>query len=300
MKRIISLILILISLALPLSACSDEESAIYSFAEDIYDAVKPEIEKEHDELVDIMKDHIQHPYYSSLFVKYERFMNHINKHKDCYISKESFCEFLLLGKWEDSNGKYIELRRELTDYYNTGNRYREFLSTNLSTSKSYGNEYTFYFDITNDNKLIVGYQNNETEQKIENFRVSFYSDHILLFSFIENKTYTLMRDSKETGIVKGTAKRAYDWISSYIRHISSTDINLSTFKVEWCYVDGETLYCSLSWKNGNGTLIQEKYKFYNENEQLMYQATTYSYYSNIDIYELNRMLQDYIIKLSAS
>lgn len=36
MKRIISLILILISLALPLSACSDAKSAIYSVAEDIF------------------------------------------------------------------------------------------------------------------------------------------------------------------------------------------------------------------------------------------------------------------------
>ena len=304
MKRILSLILLLITLSLPLAACSKADmyefnKAVYDVGEDIYDMVKPEIEKEHDEWVSFMEHQCLYPSYSSLFAKHDQFMSHVAMH-DCSHSKENYYYLLLLGTWKDSNGKYIRLSYKYTNYDNTYGEHR--FSTNLSTSQTYNNDYYFYFESTynNGNKLIIGYQNKETDQKIENFRVSFYSDHILLYSFIENKTYTLMRDPDNNGMVKGYAKRAYDWISSFVSYIHSADNGVSNFEAEWCYVTDESVYCSLSWRDGEGTLVKGKYRFYKENGSLMYETTTYTYDSNINITELNNKLLNYLSSLKAS
>jgi hypothetical protein len=298
MKRILSLILLLITLSLPLAGCSASKvtkinKVVYDVGEDIYDKVKRPILKEHDELYDFLKYQRNSPSYSLLFAKHDQLIKHVSNHDDCSFYLQDYYLLLLLGTWKDDNGKYIRLYRNYTDYDNT--QFQVHFNTNLSTSNTSGNQYFFYFDATHNQKMIIGYQNKKTEQKIENFRVSFYSDHILLYSFIENKTYTLIKDTNDTGMEKGNSKRAYNWISSFVTHISSTDANLLTFKVEWCYVTDISIYCSLSWEDGNGTLVQKKYRFYAEGETLMYETTSYSYDSNINVRELNDMLQYYIV-----
>ena len=175
-----------------------------------------------------------------------------------------------------------------TDYENT--KGSPWLYTNLTTSKIDGNTYYYYEEIR-DNNLIIGYQDKITEDKTDNFVITFNENSITLLNTNNNQTYTLDLTTK-SGIVKGNAKTAYIHIA---KHIFNYYVP-SSVKVTQCYVDydAKVVYATIQAPNKLGGIVSTEYKLYEFGGKYYMDEYSHNYSTNIDLDELNQRLQKYV------
>ena len=285
MKKIICLILLSITLTLSLGGC-----------------FTPDIEEEHNNIKNKINRINEFYGYESVYSYYIDYISHIKSHNQCSLPNSTYekdlYKFLLFGKWEDDSDNFIMLFRESTNYNDT--HYKTYLKHNLKTSQISGNEYHFYLD-TKSNKLVIGYENQANGQKVENFLISFHSDHIILVSYIDNKTYTMFRDNTYQPYIEYNAKFAYDAITTILgqKFFDSQDeeFDASTFTVKECYSNNVEDYVDIiaSWTSKSGEDKEIKIKITQKNvDNYTVKYITTKIETNINVSELNDMIEEYL------
>ena len=196
---------------------------------------------------------------------------------------------MLYGEWKDSNENYIHYTYIYEDYNNTtGNTW---YGTNLPTSKISGNTY-YYYTSVNNNNLIIGYEDKITEEKTDNFIITFNENNILLENKNNNATYTLTLNSNYSKIQKDNAKTAYIYIA---KHIFDYKVP-SSVKVTQCYVDynEKVVYATTQATNSYGGIVSKEYKLYKIGNNYYMDEYSHNYSTNVNLTELNNKLQSYV------
>ena len=210
---------------------------------------------------------------------------------NCDLSIEQLFEKLLCGEWKDENGNFISFTYIYSNYDNTVGQ--AWYSTNLQTSKISGNTYYYYTELQG-NKMVIGYQDRITEEKTENFVITFQTSAISVFSKVEDKTYELSLNTSYDKVQRGNAKLAYIYLAKNVFSFK----NPSSVQVTSCYVDYETkiIYVTIQAQNSYGAANNEEYKLYESGGS--YYITEYSHdyehTTNIDLEELNQKLQAFV------
>lgn len=243
---------------------------------------------EHSKLQDqIFNTSIETPY-AKLYSLYQSVLAH-QAECDKEFNMKTLLTSMLYGQWIDEEGNYINYRYCYTDYNNTNGR--TWYSTNLKTSKISGNTYYFYTDIV-DSKLIIGYQDQITEEETDNFIITFDQNSISVLNKNDNKTYTLNMNPNYHKVQKGNAKTAYIYIAKKILSFKAPN----SVKVTQCYVDyeTETVYATIMAANSFGGNTATEYKLYESLGQYYITDYSHNYSTNIDLDELNQKLQNYV------
>ena len=257
-------------------------------------------EKIHKDLADRMTSANQESSYKELYTLYQEVLNH-QKENSCdiknvyfestipYWEKYNLMSAMLYGEWKNANGDYITYTYVYTDYDNTTGS--AWYGTNLPTSKIDGNTYYYYKEVK-DNKLVIGYQDKITEDKTDNFVITFNTNSITVESKIENKTYTLELNENYDKTQKGNAKTAYVYIA---KHIFDYKVP-SSVKVTQCYVDYDEriVYATIQASNSFGGTNTDEYKLYMIGNSYYMDEYSHNYSTNIDLTELNQKLQSYV------
>ena len=226
--------------------------------------------------------------YADLYALYQSILAH-QAECDKEFSMKSLLESMLYGQWIDEEGNYVWYRYCYTDYNNTNGS--TWYGTNLETSKISGNTYYYYTDVA-DNNLIIGYQDQITEEKTDNFIITFDQNSIAVLNKNDNKTYTLNMDPDYHKVQKDNAKTAYIYIAKKILSFKAPN----SVKVTQCYVDYETktVYATIMAANSYGGNTATEYKLYESLGQYYMTDYSHSYSTNIDLDELNQKLQNYV------
>ena len=227
--------------------------------------------------------------YSDIYSVYEKAVNHREEYK-CGLDIDNLLLNMLYGRWEDSNGNYISYIFYYQNYDNTeGNTW---YGTNLKTSKTFGNTY-YYFTETKKEKLIIGYQDKLTDEKTENFIITFKENSILVESYVDNEFYE-MNLCDNNKIVKGNAKMAYVYIGKKIFSFKAPN----SVQITKCHVDAveEIVYFTAQASNSFGGSIETEYKIYKIGDYYFIEEYANRYSTNVDLDELNRKLQEYVAK----
>lgn len=229
--------------------------------------------------------------YQELYAIYTEILSH---KKDCTSSIDSsytayLLENMLYGKWQDSNGNYIRFSYEYSNYNNTAGS--TWYYTNLPSSKISGNNYYYYTKVENNN-LIIGYEDTLTEERTNNFIITFGESEITVLNENNNKTYVLSLDKDYDKVQKGNARLAYIYIAKRIFDFKNPD----SIKITCCCVNYETkkVYATIQATNSYGGTINTDYVFYESNGKYYFEKYSHDYSSNIDLSELNQKLQEYI------
>ena len=196
---------------------------------------------------------------------------------------------MLYGEWEDAEGNYITYTFIYEDYYNTDGS--TWYGTNLPNSKKTGNTYYYYIE-TKNNALVIGYQDKITEDKTDNFVISFEENGISVQNKIDGKTYALSLNANYDKVQKGNAKLAYVCIAKQVFNFK----NPSSVKITQCYVNysSKIVYATIQATNSYGGTVTEQYALYESDGQYNIVKYSNSYSSNIDLKELNNKLQQYV------
>ena len=260
----------------------------------------PTNKKIHQDFADRMTDASHESSYNELYTLYQEVLNH-QKENSCdiknvyfeseipYWEKYKLMNAMLYGEWKNANGDYINYTYIYNNYDNTYGS--TWYGTNLPTSKISGNTYYYYTEVK-DNKLVIGYQDKITEDKTDNFVISFNTKSITVESKIENKTYTLELNENYNKTQKGNAKTAYVYIA---KHIFDYKVP-SSVKVTQCYVDYDEkiVYATIQASNSFGGTVTNEYKLYMIGNNYYMDEYSHNYSTNIDLDELNQKLQSYV------
>ena len=248
----------------------------------------------HADFRDRMYDASHESSYNELYALYTEILNHENENgckveDDYYWSKSDLMTSMLYGEWKNANGDYINYTYVYEDYNNT--KGDTWYGTNLPTSKIFGNTYYYYTEVNN-NKLVIGYEDKITEERTDNFVITFNEDCISVESKVENKTYTLKLNSNYSKTRKDNAKTAYIYLA---KNVFSFKVP-SSVKVTQCYVDYEEkiVYATLQASNSFGGTVTTEYKLYTSGGKYYMDEYSHSYSSNIDLTELNEKLKNYV------
>lgn len=226
--------------------------------------------------------------YSELYSIYQNAMSH-KADCNCNLAIDELLENMLFGEWKNTNGDYITYTYAYEDYYNEAGQ--TWYGTNLTTSKLSGNTY-YYYTKTAGNKLVIGYKDKLTEDRTDNFFISFHENSISVENKNNGITYTLTLNANYDKVQKGNAKTAYVYIA---KHIFDYKVP-SSVKVTQCYVDYDEkiVYATIQASNSFGGTISEKYKLYMIGNSYYIDEYSHSYSTNIDLTELNQKLQNYV------
>lgn len=242
----------------------------------------------HAQLVEKIKNANFELSYSELYLIYTESLNHKSEY-NCELDLTNLIENMLYGEWKDANDNYIAYTYVYKDYNNTYGS--SWYGTNLPTSKISGNTYYYYTEVQ-DNKLIIGYEDRLTEDKTDNFVITFAENKIIVQNKIENTTYELSMNQGYSRVQKGNAKLAYIYIAKKIFNFKAP----GSVKVTSCYVDyeSEVVYATIQATNGYGGSNNTDYKFYEVNGTYYMTEYNHNYSTNVDLSELNRKLQAYV------
>ncbi len=226
--------------------------------------------------------------YSELYSIYTESAKHKSEN-NCELDLTTLIENMLYGEWKDANDNYINYKYVYQDYNNTNGG--TWYGTNLPTSKISGNTYYYYTEVKDD-KLIVGYEDKLTEDKTDNFVITFNEKQITVQNKINNTTYELSMSQGYEKVQKGNAKLAYVYIAKKIFSFKYP----GSVKITSCYVDYETkvVYATIQATNGFGGTNNTDYKLYEVNGSYYITEYNHNYSTNIDLSELNQKLQAYV------
>lgn len=233
--------------------------------------------------------------YSEMYEEYKIIVEHSKEH-NCDILNEykfkNLLTYMLYGTWQDKNDNKISYRYVYENYNDTYGS--SWFYTTLPTSKKANNDYYYYIDYKNE-KAVIGYQDQITEEKTDNYLISFKESSIHLENLINNKSYDLFLDSTTPKVEKGNAKLAYICIAKKIYNFK----NPESVKVIQCYVEHKTktVYATILASNGFGGTIKTKYILWKNDATDSYYIgeNQHSYNdSNIDLDELNKRLKTFI------
>ena len=243
---------------------------------------------QHGEIVTQISNSSYETSYSELFSLYTSAVNHKNQ-CSCDLDFEELIKNMLYGEWKDSDGTYITYTYVYTDYNNTTGS--TWYGTNLATSKTSGNTYYYYTKVEN-NTLVIGYQDKLTEDKTDNFVISFAENSISVDSLVDNKTYTLSMNTSYSKARKGNAKLAYVYIAKQVFKFK----NPSSVKITSCYVDydDKVVYATVQASNNLGGTVTTEYKLYEVAGSYYMTEYSYNYSTNINLTELNQKLKSYV------
>ncbi len=248
--------------------------------------------EKHTDLINEIKNFNMESDYAKMYECYKKIVDHY-KRSDCAIVSDSYyknlLESMLYGKWTDSKGNYLDYTYIYENYSNTEGD--TWYGTNIPNSKKDG-QYYYYTDFDKE-LLVIGYQDAATEEKKDNFRISFSENSLTLKNLINSKTYTLNRVKDYEKVVKGSAKLAYDYLAKKILDFKSP----KTVKVTQCMVDNEKkyVYAVIEGENTYGGNTKTLYRLYEKNGSIRMEEITYqSVSTNIDVDELNQKLKTYL------
>ena len=226
--------------------------------------------------------------YSELYSIYKESINHKAEY-NCELDLTNLLKNMLYGEWKDASGNCITYIYMYEDYNNT--KGSAWYKTNLPTSEISGNTYYYYMDIKDD-KLIIGYQDTVTEDKTDNFIITFNENKISVQNEINGTTYELSMSQGYSKVIKGSAKLAYVYIAKNIFSFMYPE----SVKITSCYVDYETkeVYATIQVMNGLGGTVNWDYKLYEVNGSYYKKDYNHNYQTNIDLDELNQKLQAYV------
>ena len=226
--------------------------------------------------------------YSELYSIYREAVNHKAEY-NCELDLTNIIENMLYGEWKDANDNYITYTYIYEDYNNTtGNTW---YGTNLPPSKISGNTYYYYTEVKDD-KLVIGYEDKLTEEKTDNFVITFDKNKISVENKINSTTYELSMSQGHDKVQKGNAKLAYIYIAKKIFSFKYP----GSVMVTSCYVDYEekVVYATIQATNGFGGTNNTDYKLYEVNGSYYITEYSHNYSTNIDLSELNQKLQAYV------
>ena len=233
--------------------------------------------------------------YSEMYKEYKIIVEHYKEH-NCDILNEykfkNLLKYMLYGTWQDKNDNKISYTYVYENYNDTYGS--SWFNTTLPTSMKSDNDYYYYMDYKNE-KVVIGYQDQITEDKTDNYLISFKESNIHLEILINSKSYDLFLDSATEKVVKGNAKLAYIYIAKNIYNFK----NPESVKVIQCYVDhkAKTVYAIIQASNSFGGTIKTKYMLWKNDATDSYYISEiqYSYNdSNVDLDELNKRLKNFV------
>lgn len=281
MKKLLALILVMFTV-LPLVACNDSQQPTTTTTTTTPDDSK------HAELVGKINQTNIETTYAELYAIYTDSINHKAEH-NCGLDLTYLLENMLYGEWKDNNNYYIDYTYIYEDYNNT--RGDTWYGTNLPTSKIGENTYYYYTEGRED-KLVIGYEDKITEERTDNFIISFAENSIIVKNLINGSNYELFSSQGYEKVRKGNAKLAYICIAKKIFSFKYPE----SVKVTSCYVNYETqtVYARIQANNGLGGTINEDYKLYELFGSYYITEYSHNYSTNIDLSELNQKLQAYV------
>ena len=233
--------------------------------------------------------------YSEMYEEYKIIVEHSKEHNCEILNKYEFKNLLkcmLYGTWQDKDNNKISYTYVYENYNDTYGS--SWFYTTLPTSKKANNDYYYYIDYKNE-KAVIGYQDQITEDKTDNYIISFKESSIHLENLINNKSYDLFIDKTTEKVEKGNAKLAYIYIAKTIYNFK----NPSSVEVTQCYVehDTKTVYATIQAMNSFGGTIKTKYMLWKNDATDSYYISEiqHSYNgSNIYLDELNKRLKNFI------
>lgn len=251
-----------------------------------------EMQEKHNSLLTKLQQSDFEDSYSDLFATYCECIAHTTEHTGCSLMMSStfsnFLKYMLYGRWEDAeSGAFISYIYEYSDYNNTeGNTW---YSTNLKSSRISGSSYYYYTD-TDGATLIIGYQDKLTEEKTDNFFITFQENSLSVYNANNEKTYTLNAMADYEKVVKGNARKAYIYIAKNIFDFKYP----ASVKVTACAVEDDVVYATIQATNGFGGTNNTQYKIYVSSGQYIMTEYSFSKSTNVDLTELNQKLQSYV------
>lgn len=235
--------------------------------------------------------------YSDMYTAYKALMDHYASSKCDVLNDylfEYLCENMLYGYWEDASGNYISYIYAYENYDNTTGG--TWYGTNLQTSKKSGNGYYYYTKIDGKN-FVIGYEDDITEEKTDNFLITFNKDRITVKNKNDNKTYELKYNKTIAKTEKDNAKNAYVYFAKNILNFKYPN----SVKVTQCYVNNENnetyeIYATVQASNGFGGTTNTKYWLYEIDGCYYIDEYTHNYTNttNIDLDELNQKLSEFL------
>ena len=246
------------------------------------------LETAHTDLVNKIANANYELAYQELYSVYSAAVSHKAEH-NCSLNLTNLLENMLYGEWKDASENYINYTYVYKNYNNTSGN--TWYNTNLPTSKISGNTYYYYKEVKDD-KLIIGYQDKLTEDKTDNFIITFKETKIVVQNEINNITYELSMNEEYSKVQKGNAKLAYVCIAKKIFSFKYP----GSVQVTSCYVDYEeqVVYATIQATNGFGGTNNTDYKLYEINGSYYITEYSHNYSTNVDLSELNQKLQAYV------
>lgn len=281
MRKIISLLMVVVVCLVCFVGCDNGTYNSGPMAQPQYDNTG------HQAVVDQMSNISMENTYYELLVVYNSVIAHQSVHQ-CSLDMQKLMEYMLMGEWKDSAGKYINYTYVYEDYDNTKGYF--WFGTDLPNTKKAGS--TYYYNIrTVGNTLVIDYEDQITNERVDNYTIAFNVDSITLFNAANNQTYVMTSNPAYSKVQKGNAKLAYECIAKQI----NTFKNPSSVVVTGCYVDyaEKVVYARIQATNGFGGTISTDYKLYEAAGYYHITESSYNYSTNIDLDELNNKLQTY-------
>ncbi|MCI6443625.1 MAG: hypothetical protein MR844_01625 [Clostridia bacterium] len=265
-----------------------------SFIEEI-SSEKSSIDSVHNNLIEQTPLFSEASDYSVMFSYYKTTVEHSREHNCNILSLNYFkqiLQYMLYGTWKDEKGNIFSYTYVCNNYYNT--HASTWLQTNLPSSQKADNTYHYYIGYRKE-KIVIGYEDQITETKTDNYVISYDKSSILVENLNNNTFYNLTLDTTVEKIQRGNAKLAYIYIAKNIYKFK----NPGSVKVSQCYVEYSTkkVYVTIQAMNSFGGVIKTKYVLWKNDTTDSYYIIEdqHSYnYSNVDLNELNNKLENYL------
>lgn len=291
MKKVFIAILLLVLMSLV--GCKNQ-TAVDSVENDdsLSEQVSIDIDKT---LIEKISSFNEESDYSEMYEEYKIIVEHSKEHNCDILSSYYFkdmLEYMLYGTWKDEKGNIFSYTYVCENYYNT--RASSWLHTNLPSSKKADNIYYYYIGYRKE-KIVIGYKDQITEAKTDNYVISYNQSSILVQNLNNNTFYNLSLDATVEKIQRGNAKLAYIYIAKNIYKFK----NPGSVTVSQCYVEYSTkkVYVTIQAMNSFGGVIKTKYALWKNDTTDSYYIIEdqHSYnYSNVDLNELNSKLKNHI------
>ena len=230
--------------------------------------------------------------YADLFALYQDCVDHAEEHGDkcSLLEKTAYTDLLkemLYGKWMDDDSNYISYQYIYENYDNTqGNTW---YGTNLPSSKISGNTYYYYIK-TDENNVVIGYQDKLTEEQVDNFVITFEESGISVYNKNNKIKYELDMVKDYNKVVKGNARKAYIYIAKQIFDFKYP----ASVTVTACEVSGDIVYATIQAQNGFGGTNNTTYMFYELSGKYYISESSKTISTNVNLSELNSKLQAYV------
>lgn len=271
-------------------------ASVDAFETDTNDSDGDALYTERNEILSVGKQIDYSSDYTDVIDCYQRIEAYPQYEEDAELAKlrRDLMKYLIRGQWKAMDGNIVVVDMFYYDYNNT--ELRTVFGTSYASSQLPGQPYSYYDEATDDG-YIIGYMNSVTEEKTDNYLISFDGDSIRFYSYVTEETYTLFRDTEYTApSVTDNAKNAYLYIASVI----SNFYNPNTVEIKWCYFDSITGICYFNCSAANrvGGTLSETYAVIQNDGKFYSKESTKEYsYSNVWVDELNHMIQSYIQKM---